>query len=207
MAMSDSTLLLKSCERGSCEGMCCYDGVYLRDGEEAFLLELLDRVPRLRKAVPEPMPIVDGYWEGKYFGRKTAVRPVHYKNPDFPEHFTRTRCVFSDAEGLCELEKFARNNHQHPWAYKPLVCWLAPLTLGTDNKPVAPPCSPELDTYRTKEYPGFITFVPCGKHNSNGSAWEAVLSKEIEYLASFDELPTLGSASRRLDDLLKSITT
>ena len=104
--VAGAPLKLSVCDIRQCEGRCCYDGVYLLPGEESFLRELVARVPALAAQLPREF-IVDGIWNGQSLGRKTATRPVNYQATDFPPHFTRTRCVFSDAVGLCELEKLA----------------------------------------------------------------------------------------------------
>ncbi len=130
------TLKLSVCDIKRCEGRCCYDGVYLQPAEEEFLRELVARVPSLAANLP-PEFIVDGWWAGEHLGRKTATRPVQYKAADFPAHFSRTRCVFSDDEGYCELEKFARARGQHPWTFKPTTCWMFPLQ-DEDGDPAEP---------------------------------------------------------------------
>ena len=43
-----AALRLGVCDIRRCEARCCYDGVYLMEGEEAFLRELVARVPELR---------------------------------------------------------------------------------------------------------------------------------------------------------------
>ena len=104
---TDTSPRLSRCDLEQCEGRCCYDGVYLLPAEEKFLRELVARGPALREAVPAEF-IVDGYWGGAFFGRKTATRPHDYRSADYPAHFSRTRCVFADVKGYCELEKLAR---------------------------------------------------------------------------------------------------
>lgn len=192
---------LKVCDINLCEAMCCYDGAYLKPGEEEFIKDLVERLPELKTTLPEEF-IVDGFWEGEYLGRKTATRPVTYTNPDFPEHFTRTRCVFSDDKGFCELEKLGRNRGEHPWKFKPATCWVFPLNV-IEGQPAAPPLSPENDPYRSESYPGFITTVPCGRHNPEGNDWMDTLKREIIYLKEVKTLPVLGSPGNKVEDLLK----
>jgi hypothetical protein len=191
---------LKICDVRECEAMCCYDGAYLLEGEEEFLSELLQKVPALRAAVPDAF-IVDGWWNGERLGRKTATRPQDYSNPAYPAHFTRTRCVFSDAIGYCRLESFARARGQHPWTYKPAVCWLHPLQ-DDSGTPEAPVASPAEDPYRTPAYPGYSCFTSCGRHCSDGQPWKQALRGEIEYLERARGLPLLGSPGHTVDELL-----
>ena len=182
--------------------MCCYDGVYLEPREEAFLRELVAKVPQLREGLPEEF-IVDGWWNGEYLGRKTAVRPQEYRNPEFPAHFTRTRCVFSDAQGYCRLESFARARGQHPWTFKPSVCWMFPLHDSEDGVPEPPPVDPADDPFRTETYPGHTTTTYCGRHQPGGRPWREALAAEIDYLKRAPSLPLLGSPGYTVGELLK----
>jgi hypothetical protein len=193
-------LKLSRCDLAECEGRCCYDGVYLLPAEEAFLRELVARVPALRAVLPERY-IVDGYWNGAYFGRKTATRPHEYRHPQYPAHFTRTRCVFADDQARCELEKLARANGLHPWSFKPTTCWMFPLQ-DEDGEPAAPVCSATEDPFHTEEYPGYATWVPCGRHDAEGLPWREALQMEIAYLELAAQLPLLGTPGHTVDELL-----
>lgn len=192
--------LLKPCDVRECEAMCCYDGAYLLEGEEAFLDELLAKVPELAAGLPREY-VVDGWWNGERLGRKTATRPQEYMNPGYPAHFTRTRCVFSDEVGYCRLESFARSRGQHPWTFKPAVCWLHPLQ-DESGTPEAPVASPEEDPYRRPGYPGYSCFTSCGRPRPDGLPWRQVLRREIDYLRAARQLPLLGSPGHTVDELL-----
>jgi hypothetical protein len=194
---------LAACDVVQCEGQCCYDGVYLQPGEEQFLRDLVARVPALRASVPEEF-IVDGYWDGELMGRKTATRPHEYRSPDFPAHFTRTRCVFGDTRGFCELEKFARGRGQHPWTFKPTTCWMFPLQ-DDEGVPAVPVSGPEDDPYYTREYPGYASRIPCGRQHAGGRPWRESLQGEIAYLAQAAQLPILGSPGNSVDELLAAL--
>ena len=194
-------LKLSACDIRQCEGRCCYDGVYLLPAEEQFLRELVARVPALAAGLPAEF-IVDGWWDGKRLGRKTATRPVEYKAPDFPAHFTRTRCVFSDPAGYCELEKLARARGQHPWTFKPATCWMFPLQ-DEDGEPAEPVRGPEDDPYVAPGYAGYASCVPCGKHDCAGTPWRQALGREITYLESAPQLPLLGSPGHSVAELLE----
>jgi len=193
-------LRLSSCDVHRCEAMCCHDGAYLEPQEERFLQELVAKVPALRARLPDPF-IIDGYWNGEALGRKTATRPHDYRNPRFPAHFTRTRCVFADAIGFCELEKFARARGQHPWTFKPSVCWLFPLQ-ATGGAPEAPLADARKDPYRAAGYPGYATVVSCGRHDAEGHPWSEALAAERAWLAQAKSLPVLGAAGNSVDELL-----
>jgi hypothetical protein len=177
---SGAELCLSVCDVHACEARCCYDGVYLQADEERDLRSLVAREPTLQQRLPVEF-IVDGYWDGKLLGRKTATRPHEYRSPDYPAHFARTRCVFADAAGFCELQKLALEQGLHPWAYKPTTCWMFPLQ-DDDGVPAAPVASPDDDPYATDSYPGYANFVPCGRHDPQGRPWREALQKEIAWL-------------------------
>jgi hypothetical protein len=194
---------MATCDVVQCEGRCCYDGVYLQPGEERFLRELVEKLPELRAKVPEQF-VVDGYWEGEFLGRKTATRPAEYRSADFPAHFTRTRCVFGDSQGFCELEKFARSNGQHPWTYKPTTCWMFPLQ-DDDGRVAEPVRGQEDDPYFTEEYPGYASCLPCGRHDPAGRPWRESLAREISWLQAAPRPPKLGAPGNTVDELLAAI--
>jgi hypothetical protein len=196
----DQGLKLSVCDITQCEGRCCYDGVYLAPGEEEFLRTLVARVPSLAARLPAEF-IVDGYWDGKPMGRKTATRPESYKSADFPAHFTRTRCVFGDSQGFCELEKFARGRNQHPWTFKPTTCWMFPLQ-DEDGEVAEPVRDAADDPYYTEKYPGYASCVPCGRHDAAGLPWRKAIAREIAYLEQALQLPLLGAEGHTVDELL-----
>jgi hypothetical protein len=198
-------LKLSPCDVRKCEARCCYDGAYIEPAEEAFLIELVDQLPDLKAHLPREF-IVDGFWDGEMLGRKTATRLHDYRSADFPAHFARTRCVFADAEGFCELEKLARARGQHPWTFKPATCWLFPLHEQSGTA-VAPVSGTADDPYRTDDYAGYSPFVPCGRHDENGRPWREALSDELSYLQNASTIPLLGSTGHRVGDLLTAIVS
>jgi hypothetical protein len=199
----EKNILMKRCDIKVCEGMCCYDGVYLMDGEESFLKELVIEFPELKEKLPSDF-VVDGFWNGEFFGRKTATRPHEYKNPNFPKHFTNTRCVFADREGYCELEKLGREKGLHPWSFKPATCWLFPLSIK-NGELLPPPISQKFDPYISEGYDGYVTFVPCGKHHLDGETWPEALDAEVKYFEEADQLPLLGNKNNTVKKILALI--
>src|SRR5579863_8288404 len=146
VVMTAPALSLKPCDIAKCEAMCCHDGVYLSAIEERRLRQIVDGTPELRRRLPAEY-VIDGWWNGRLLGRKTATRPHAYRNPDWPAHFPRTRCVFADEAGLCELQKLGLQRKHHPWRYKPFTCWMFPLD-EADGKPLPPSPEPTQDPYR-----------------------------------------------------------
>jgi len=142
-----------------------------------------------------PNPIVDGNWQDRISGRKTAVRSYNYKHPDFPNHFTKTRCVFCTAEHKCRLQIFSEQHTNHPWTYKPTSCWMLPLRTIKD-KAVAPPRNEDKDPHDIGQpYPEFIKYVPCGQEQPKGLPWKVVLKKEIARYTSASYLTIIPPAT------------
>jgi len=184
-------LRLKTCDLRACEAMCCHDGVYLDEGEERRLRALVERTPALRAHLPEEY-IVEGWWNGERLGRKTATRPHSYRNPRWPEHFPRTRCVFADEAGLCELQKLGVQQQQHRWRYKPFTCWMFPLD-EQEGEAVAPDAAAQDDPHNVPGYPGYVSVVPCGRHEPQGEPWRLALAGELQRYEEVRGQADLGS--------------
>jgi hypothetical protein len=170
-------LRLRACDPRACEARCCYDGVYLRDGEPARIRAAVASDPEFFAHLPESF-IVHGEWAGAS-GAKTAVRPHTFHSPDFPEHFNQTRCVFAFADGACSLQAFAVKQGEEPWAYKPTGCWKHPLRT-VKGAPTPPRSALERDAlFLGQRYPGYTAYTPCGQQRSDGRLWNDTLQAEI----------------------------
>ena len=186
--------------------MCCYDGAFLLDGEEAFIREAMAEFPASFAAVSGEC-IVDGVGaDGEPRGRKTAVRDFAYTAVDYPSHFAQTRCVFADDQGWCRLESLARGLGIHPWTFKPTACWLFPLKVGR-GRLVPPPVSHAHDPERVSDtQPGFTTFARCGRHCAEGAPWSAVLGEEREYFESAPGLPVWARSGLSVREVVERLT-
>lgn len=174
-------VLLKRCDLSQCEGMCCYDGVYLEKGEEEQIRAVVEAHPDFFTFVAQPL-FVDGNWRNLVTGRKIATVPHAYQNLQFPAHFPQTRCVLRLPDARCSLQVLATRLGKHPWTYKPKACWMHPLLREGPQGLVPPPIHHTDDPDRIDEqYPGFVTYTPCGQHHEDGSPWEEVLAEEIAY--------------------------
>jgi len=168
---------LRVCDHRACEARCCYDGVYLRDGEPERIRSAVASDPEFFAHLPENF-IVRGEWPG-VSGAKTAVRPHTFHSPDFPEHFNHTRCVFAFADGACSLQAFAAKHGDDPWTYKPRGCWKYPLRT-IDGTPTPPRSALERDPqFLRQRYPGYAAYTPCGQERSDGRPWNETLQAEI----------------------------
>jgi len=170
-------LRLRACDPRACEARCCYDGVYLKDGEPARIRAAVASDPEFFAHLPDGF-IVHGEWAGES-GVKTAVRPHAFHSPDFPEHFNQTRCVFAFADGACSLQAFAVKQGDDPWTYKPKGCWEHPLRM-VKGVPAPPRSALERDPqFLGQRYPGYTAYTPCGQQRSDGGPWNHTLQAEI----------------------------
>lgn len=175
-----STVRLRECDYRACEARCCYDGVYLEPGDEARIQRALELDRGLAERLPEAY-IVAGSWNTTT-GRKTAVRPHEYAGPDFPEHFTKTRCVFAESDGACGLQRVAVARGEHPWTYKPQGCWIHPVRVSGDGNGPPPGLFDRDDQYWNADYPGYVSHTPCGQDRSDGKPWTEAMAEELEQL-------------------------
>lgn len=199
---------LRRCDLAKCGGTCCHDGVYL-SSEEAGVIRALSGDARgelesLGVSLPK-QTVVYGKWREITSGPKTATREVKRKGvvPGYPDHFPETSCVFLLPDARCSLQVLAAERGLHPWHYKPLTCWLHPLsfTSGEDRKPRLTLYSVESDPQRYPDYDGFVCRTHCGKTEPEGEpAWK-VLREELETLSEIgnrDLIAEIRQASGKL---------
>lgn len=169
---------LKQCDFRLCEARCCYDGVYLLEGEEEMIKSVVSKNRSYFKDIPDNF-IVEAEWNGKK-GKKTAVKPHVYRSPDFPSHFTNTRCVFASEIGACSLQDLSMKDSGSPWLYKPKACRIHPLQVeGVEF--LSPPSSIDADKNDLGIiYPGYVSYTPCGINRVDGNIWMEELKSEID---------------------------
>jgi len=104
-----------------CNGECCYYGVYTDKAEHEKILSLKDKL----------IPLMD----------ETQSKDITtwFEEPQEDDDFDsgiavgteviNGKCVFLDKNGLCVIQSLAINEGKHPWDYKPLYCYLFPITI------------------------------------------------------------------------------
>jgi hypothetical protein len=179
---------VERCAISACRGMCCYDGVYV-SRESAAVIERLAREEAtffagLDLRLPAPV-IVEGTWSWKRGGLKTAVRPRAFSKmvEGFPPHFADTACVFLTGDGRCALQLLSIHLGRHPWYYKPVKCWLHPITLEGEAPAVLVLHNDRTDPYRFPGYDGFVSRIFCGRTSPGGAPAAAVLADELIFLS------------------------
>jgi hypothetical protein len=176
------------CEISTCRGMCCYDGVYVGQGSAAVIQraasEHADFFARLGLRLPARV-LVEGNWSWKMGGLKTAVarRAFSRTVKGFPPHFADTACVFLTEDGRCSLQLLSVHLRRHPWYYKPVKCWMHPITLEGDARAVLLLHDARTDPYRFPGYDGFVSRIFCGKTCAGGAPASAVLADELTLLS------------------------
>lgn len=104
-----------------CNGECCYYGVYTDKAEHEKILSLKDKL----------IPLMD----------ETQSKDITtwFEEPQEDDDFDsgiavgteviNGKCAFLDKNGLCVIQSLAINEGKHPWDYKPLYCYLFPITI------------------------------------------------------------------------------
>lgn len=182
---------LRRCDLELCCGTCCHDGVYLGPEEADVVRHIVDESRDELEGMGLDLPdqvIVYGSWRDSVSGPKTAVRRQQKRGivEAYPEHFPETACVFLLSDARCALQALAMRRGLPPWYYKPVTCWMHPLSIeGMDeDRPVLTLHDEENDPQRFPDYDGFVCRTPCGETCAAGEpAWK-VLAEELEYLGS-----------------------
>ena len=176
------------CDLALCRATCCHDGVFLSEEEATMMRELMaeygDRFASYGVEVSATSVVAEA--DGSH---RTATRPsaAAERALDFPEHFPMTRCVFLDDQHRCSWQRLAVDLGKPAWFYKPIGCWLHPLTLRPvrrgDARPVLRLPGAEDDPLAGEGYPGFASCTPCGRVCDAGRSASEVLRPELEALS------------------------
>lgn len=104
-----------------CSGECCNYGVYTDSKEAENILSIKDKL----------IPLLDESQSKNISEWFEAPE----KDDDFESgiavgtQIINGKCTFLDKSGLCTLQKLALLEGEHKWKYKPLYCYLFPLTI------------------------------------------------------------------------------
>ena len=179
----NNTPRLKPYNCVNCQAKCCYDGVYITQKEEETINEFVGKYPEYFQNIKRPY-IVNGDWPGMRSMRKTEKKPFDGYDASFPDHFTKTRCVFALDTGECILQRTATDLQMHPWKIKPRACWSFPIG-GVSGDIINPPETDQLcdSDYVDDSYPGYATFLPCTDESMDeeGIIWFEKYRFEVEY--------------------------
>ncbi len=180
--------LVARCDINTCRGMCCYDGVYVSQDSAAVIKRVAKEhagfFASLDLQLPEAV-IVEGDWPWKPGGLKTAVAPRAFSRTveGFPPHFKDAACVFLTEDGRCSLQMLSTHLGRHPWYYKPVKCWMHPITMEGEECAVLLLHSHRTDPYRFPGYDGFVSRIFCGRTCPGGAPASVVLAEELAFLS------------------------
>lgn len=182
---------LKRCDLVRCGGNCCYDGAYLGEEEAEVIREVVRTsradLERIGLELPD-QTVVFGSWQDSISGPKTATRPssLRQRIPDYPAHFAETACVFLLDDARCGLQVLAQERSLPPWYYKPVTCWMHPLTIESapGNRSLLTLHNEANDPQQFEGYDGFVSRTHCGRTCEGGEPAYRVLAEEIEFLGS-----------------------
>jgi hypothetical protein len=167
----------------ACNGMCCYDGVTLRPGEAEMVHQLLQDEAEFfaRYAIHADDAFIeaDTFWGGEI---KIATRAHQHPLETFPAHFRQTKCWFGDPEtGACLLQVISIQRGWHPWRYKPLECWIHPISLGTADQPRIAIFNEQTDLF-IRHGAGYTEYTNCGKPEVTGIPGYRLFATELYWL-------------------------
>ena len=176
---------LSACSLERCHGTCCAEGATL-NAEEALVLRQISRSrgALLDALVPDlPHPAVVS--EGGVDRTALKARAFRARVAEYPAHFPETACAFLMEDSRCALQCVAEEEGRHPWTYKPLACWLHPISISAS--------SIELPSTETDPYPqGFASQTHCGRTTSCGQPAHEVLAAELDFLGRLLERDLLA---------------
>ncbi len=179
---------LKRCDIAKCQGMCCHDGVYVRE-TTALILEGIARqhadfLAGLGLKLPSRV-IVEGSWPCEPGYLKTAVWPraLSQRVQGYPAHFRDTACMFLTPDARCALEVLSVHLSRHPWHYKPIDCWLYPIAFEDEEEVRLVLYSYETDPLRLPGFDGFVSQTFCGRTYPDGEPAWMVLREELRFLS------------------------
>jgi len=189
------------CQLSDCRGMCCYDGVHVSRESADVITHLTQTHKEFFAGLGLDLPdrvIVQGEWQWKRGGLKTAVKPRDFSHTveGYPAHFQDTACVFLTREGRCALQLLSLHVGRHPWYYKPVKCWLHPITVEGDEEGVLVLHSETSDPYRLPGYDGFVSVIFCGRSRPDGTPASTVLSQELTFLSRIVDRDLLAEIER-----------
>ena len=166
--------------------MCCYDGVYVDDHTAEVLKKLAaERAADFRKmglSLPEQIITRDVWCPSSLVtDQKTALRGFSFSTAvdGYPTHFRQTACVFLLEDGRCGLQVLSEWDQKHPWYYKPIPCWLHPISLTESEITID---SQLTDPYVFPWYDGYVEKTFCGRTCTDGAAAAHILEAEIAFL-------------------------
>ena len=176
------------CEISTCRGMCCYDGVYVSRESAVVIQRVAKEYAEFFAGQGLQLPervIVEGDWPWKRGGLKTACTPRAFSRAveGFPSHFKDSACVFLTGDGRCSLQLLSVYLGRHPWYYKPVKCWMHPVTLEGEKHAALLLHTERTDPYRFPGYDGFVSRIFCGRTCRGGSPASAVLADELTILS------------------------
>lgn len=182
------------CDLAACQGMCCYDGVYLETPEvtaiEALIGEERDRFEQLGIRWTSS-PLNKERQKGGQSRTRTALQFYDYReSARLPDGFKSTACVFRCSDGRCSLQQIAVDLGKDPWYFKPMGCWMHPLELRLGPNPTLSVSGGGASPFSAR--------TQCGRQCAKGSSGFRVFRRELEVLSDLlgqDLFASVGSTN------------
>lgn len=184
------------CDLAECQGMCCYGGV---SPEQAEIAVIKQATKAHRAFFREAgLDITDMPFTHTADNQvRTDIAPFAYAS--LPAHFDHTACALRDAQGRCTLQLLGARLGEDAWWFKPLTCWLFPISLtDAEDRPCITIHTERSDPVKSGHYPGFTAHTRCGAEHPGGIEGHRLFRDELGALSELlgrDLLKELADAS------------
>lgn len=172
---------LTRCDVRDCLGQCCTEGTSLGDEEVHVLRELvvLERDFFESHGITNVENLIQSSGRPGAGGR-TLVRDrlIGEVAADYPERFGHAACAFLVDGGRCAFQVLAAERGQSPWRFKPVRCWLHPISLHDGVIAVAD----NIPADATENARSQVT--RCSRTHTNGTPARELLHEEIQWLGA-----------------------
>lgn len=194
---------LSRCELATCGGMCCHDGIYLENDEPDVIADLAKREGAFFKEIGLNLPeqvIVHSEFRDMVAGPHTALVPRVWRDRvrNYPAHFEDTACCFLTQDGRCGLQMLSVAKGKHRWYYKPIGCWMHPITMDLEPSPTIGLVTLETDPYRIPGYEGFVSRTFCANACQSGSPAYETLREELTMLGTILERDLMAEVTEQV---------
>ena len=176
---------LSRCDVRDCLGQCCTEGTSLGDEEVLVLHDLVRREREFFEShgINDPESQIQASGRPGAGGR-TLVRDrlAGEIAGDFPVRFGHAACAFLVDGGLCAFQLLSVERGFAPWWWKPIRCWLHPISLSGGTIRLPDDASGRLsDT----EGGGASAVTRCSRTTEDGGAPASeLLGDELEWLGT-----------------------
>lgn len=171
---------LSACDVARCHGACCSDGAPLNSEEVTVLSRLAAcEAPALTALGLVPDHLVAAAELGGAGHTGLRMRDPGERSPRHPESVPDTACAALTRDGLCGFQVLAVQKGMHRWFWKPMVCWLHPISADASGIHL-----PAEGISRDRAYRdgSFASVTECSRAGTGARPAVDVLADELSFL-------------------------